>query len=453
MPEPSSPLLVLFDDAPARCGEGQCDCACLESAGAEIAPPPPGPYRFNPPVAQIGLRAGVHALAFADHRMAVANDAALHAARSAPAGETADLLLRAGLIAPLCPPVAPRSRMLTAWLHLTDRCTLGCAYCYRPHRPADMSLDTALASVEATFRSARAGAFAGVKLKFAGGEPLLRLDVLAAAQRRARSLAEAGDLRLEGVVLSNGTRLDRAALRALVELDLRLMLSLDTLDPFADLRVDARGRSHAAQTLTALDRALEAGLRPEVSVTLARPALAGLAETVRGLAARGVAFSLNFYRPPCGTLEGDPLAPSGAELLAALPEAFAAAGPNGNFLRGLLDRVDLGAPHARACAAGESALAFAPDGSAAACQMRLDQALAACGDADPLANVRLGFHPAPRETCVGCDWRAWCAGGCPLVEEGRAAPYCAVYRALMPELVRLEGERLLARAGMANPAR
>ena len=65
---------------------------------------------------------------------------------------------------------------------------------------------------------------------------------------------------------------------------------------------------------------------------------------------------------------------------------------------------------------------------------------------------RGGFQNVPvdeKEGCRDCAWRYWCAGGCPLLAyrtAGRSdapSPYCAVYKALYPDVLRLEGLRLL----------
>lgn len=51
--------------------------------------------------------------------------------------------------------------------------------------------------------------------------------------------------------------------------------------------------------------------------------------------------------------------------------------------------------------------------------------------------------------CADCTWRYWCAGGCPLLTHrltGRVdvkSPYCDVYGAIYPEVVRSEGLCLL----------
>ena len=71
------------------------------------------------------------------------------------------------------------------------------------------------------------------------------------------------------------------------------------------------------------------------------------------------------------------------------------------------------------------------------------------GHEDPLSMVRKRgrdvFQPVEeRAGCRSCAWRTACSGGCPLMQ-GTAIHdrYCKVYQTLFPELVRLEGLRLL----------
>jgi uncharacterized protein len=59
---------------------------------------------------------------------------------------------------------------------------------------------------------------------------------------------------------------------------------------------------------------------------------------------------------------------------------------------------------------------------------------------DPLAKLRSVSNPAAlRPECEACPWRYACAGGCPHLN----GAHCTLYKALFPELLRLEGLRLL----------
>jgi uncharacterized protein len=94
-------------------------------------------------------------------------------------------------------------------------------------------------------------------------------------------------------------------------------------------------------------------------------------------------------------------------------------------------------------------------GQVARCQMELDKPVTDIRSQDPLQVLRKwdqGFQNVSvdeKTGCRECPWRYYCAGGCPLLTYRTIgsvqAPsvYCEVYKALFPELLRLEGLRLL----------
>jgi uncharacterized protein len=61
------------------------------------------------------------------------------------------------------------------------------------------------AAIDATFRSATIHNYKAVKLKYAGGEPLLRLDFIRMLHKYALLQAVDKQIELEGVILTNGT--------------------------------------------------------------------------------------------------------------------------------------------------------------------------------------------------------------------------------------------------------
>ncbi|WP_322506526.1 radical SAM protein, partial [Anaerolinea sp.] len=161
---------------------------------------------------------------------------------------------------PVLVPVAGAScwKALSAWFHLTDRCNLRCDYCYLPHRPQDMSVETGRAAVHALFRSAQSHAYTGVKIMYAGGEPLLRFPLILELHGYAQQLAEAQSIYLDEVVLSNGTLLTPEMVQALKTRGIRLMISLDGLGTGHDAqRHFADGKGSFEKVSQAVELALE----------------------------------------------------------------------------------------------------------------------------------------------------------------------------------------------------
>jgi uncharacterized protein len=347
---------------------------------------------------------------------------------------------------------------LSCWLHLTDRCNLRCDYCYLPHLGVDMPVEVGYAAIEAVARSAQAHHYRRLKLKYSGGEPLLQFSLLTQLHLYAQAIAAQYDLGLDGVVLSNGTLLRPEMLRIMQALKLRLMISLDSLDPSVGQRPYACGTPSEADARRSVDMALDHGLVPDISITVSSRNAPRICELVSWMLERDLPFSLNLYRAHDLSSHHGDLKLREEAIIASMMAAYqtiAANLPRRSLLASLADRVNLSRPHLRPCAAGHSYLVVDQHGQVAKCQMDMGNTITDVHDRDPLATVRhssLGMsNPAVIEKsgCRSCRWRFWCAGGCPLVahratgQYAQKSPNCNIYEALIPEVLRLEGLRLL----------
>jgi uncharacterized protein len=359
----------------------------------------------------------------------------------------------------ICNSTQPLLANLTSWFHLTDRCNLHCDYCYLLHVCEDMSPEIGRATVDATFRSAVANGFKQVKFKYAGGEPLLRFPLIVELHRYSQSMAEARDLGLEGVVLSNGTLLTAEMVEMLKSLNLRLMISMDGLGQYHDAhRHYVNGRGSFTDVAESIDLALSNGLIPNVSVTVSSRTVDGLHELMAWILERDLPFSLNFYRENNFSATHEDMRLDEQKIINGMLKAFKVIEnnlPRRPFLGGIVDRANLSVGHTHTCGVGQNYLVFDTQGRVSKCQMRMADTVADASTLDPLAVIRAdksGIHNISveeKEDCRDCQWRYWCAGGCPL-ETHRAtdrydvkSPNCNIYKALFPEALRLEGLRLL----------
>jgi uncharacterized protein len=358
---------------------------------------------------------------------------------------------------------------LAAWLHITDRCNLRCAYCYLPHSPLDMSEETGRAVVDATFRAAIAHDYRHVLLKYSGGEAMLRIEFVIRLHRYAQHIAQAHGIQLDGILLSNGTLLTSTHVQYLLANDIRLMISLDELgQSHTSQRTYVDGRDSSTDALHAIDRAIDHKLVPEISITVSGRNISSLPETVSWILERDLPFSINFYRQSSLSSYHSDLDLEEEKLVSGMQATYRvieANLPNRSLLASLGDRANLSSPHQHTCGVGRNYLVFDHNGQIAKCQMLMDSPVVAEDASDVLLSVRNdtgGIHSIAvddKEGCCSCEWRYWCAGGCPL-ETYRAtgrydvrSPYCNIYKALFPEVVRLEGLRLLKyNSGVGRPS-
>jgi uncharacterized protein len=298
-----------------------------------------------------------------------------------------------------------------------------------------------------------------VKIKYAGGEPLLRYPLILELHTYAKSLADEYGLILEEVVLSNGTLLTAEMAQTLKALGIRLMISLDGFGDYHDShRSYASGRGSFTDVAEAIELALANRLVPSISVTVSSRTAAGLPQIMAWILERSLPFSLNFYRENELTASRPDMRLDEEKIITGMLAAFKVIEnnlPRRDFLGGIMDRVNLSSAHIRTCGVGQNYLVFDQNGLAAKCQMQIQQPVTNLQAEDPLAVIRtdlLGIQNISveeKEGCKTCEWKNWCAGGCPLETHrvtGRynvKSPNCNIYKALFPEALRLEGLRLL----------
>ena len=268
-------------------------------------------------------------------------------------------------------------------------------------------------------------------------------------------MADQTGIALHEVLLTNGVALSEAMLDFVQAAGICLMVSLDGLDGDHDrVRPFENGAGSSQQVRRAIDRAIARGVMPHISVTVHPENAATLAQTVGYILDRDLLLNLNFVREPfLAASEWED------ELIAGLKAALAvirARLPWRRLIDGLLDRCSFAGAHDFACGAGQNYLAIAPDGKLARCHMSRASGVDIWAE-DPLLALNAATDdgmpaalPAQAKTeCRHCLWRSVCAGGCSLhtmATRGRAdvaSPYCHVYKALLPELVRLEGWRVM----------
>jgi uncharacterized protein len=345
---------------------------------------------------------------------------------------------------------------LVAWLHLTQACNLRCAYCYQPHGSPSMSEATGRAALDAIFEAARSHGFRQVTLKYAGGEPTLRFSLVLRLHSYAQSLASRHGLALRATLLTNGLLLNDAMLEATRKAGIHLMISLDGPTAHDIQRPQANGQGSFTQAAEAVDRAIRHGIFPHISITVTRLNAGMLGEAAAFALDRNLTFSLNLYREN-DQASTKKLSASAEELLTGVRAALQVIEermPQERLIDGMFDLVSFAAGHNRPCGAGFNYLAITPNGKIARCQMEIEHSVGDVFHDDPCEIIQqagAGCHLTvdQRQGCRECTWRYACAGGCPLQAErayGRfdqPSPNCAVYKALYPELLRLEGLRML----------
>ena len=149
-------------------------------------------------------------------------------------------------------------------LSVTDRCDLACVYCMPPGGEDDHAVRPELSTFEEAARIVQVFAELGIRrVRFTGGEPLVRKDVVRLVELVRR---QSGIERL--VMTSNATRLAELA-RPLRDAGLTgVNVSLDSLD--ADRFREITRGGELARVLAGIHAALDAGLEVKLNSVVLR---------------------------------------------------------------------------------------------------------------------------------------------------------------------------------------
>jgi len=347
---------------------------------------------------------------------------------------------------------------LGVWLHITNQCNLRCKYCYVWKTPAKMSKEIGEKTVKKIILDAKKHNFKKITFKFGGGESLLEFSLVLYLIELIKKLAKKEKLEVDFVVLTNGVLLNEEIAKKLKKEGIRAAISLDGLGYYNDVqRVFPNGKGSFKYVEKGIENLKKAGVLFNVSVTITSKNIENIPQLTKYLLEREIPFAFNFYRENPFVkekLEGDD-----KKLVEFLKKAYriiAENPPRYSLINGLLDRVNFKKPHLYPCGMGNSYIVVRQDGKIVSCQMTLEKPIGSIYNSDLIETMRRGNFVQPKNLtvegktpCNKCQWRYVCGGGCPLLtfeQKGKYtvnSPYCAVYKVLIPKVLRIEAKRLI----------
>jgi uncharacterized protein len=348
---------------------------------------------------------------------------------------------------------------LVAWLHVTNACNLRCNYCYLQKNHESMSIETSNRAIDAIFRSACKHNMQKVQLKYAGGEASLLIEQVIALHDYARQKAFDYNIGMEAFIMSNGVFLSQKSIESLKERNIGIMISLDGIGSYHDRqRPFINGKGSFKYVDRIIQKLLTHGLVPSLSVTVSQRNLEGLPQLVEYILERDLPFSLNYYRENVYSSHISDLLFTEQRMIETMRAVFHLIEqnlPRRSLLNSLLDKANMQEQRHHTCGVGHNYLVIDQHGGVAKCQADIQHTLTTINDDDPLQAIRddqngvMGLPVDEKEGCRNCEWRYWCTGGCPLLTyraTGRydiKSPNCSIYKALFPDVLRLEALRLL----------
>lgn len=152
-------------------------------------------------------------------------------------------------------------------LVLTHACNLACSYCYMgEHHVTRMPVETARKALSRAFDRT-----SSLSLGFFGGEPLLEHDLLVSLAREARDGAASQGKKVRFQVTTNATLLSKKRIQELLDLDIRVAVSLDGIRPAHDAtRMTSSGASSHDAVVRGARQLIDTG-RPTTVIAVVHP--------------------------------------------------------------------------------------------------------------------------------------------------------------------------------------
>ena len=343
-------------------------------------------------------------------------------------------------------------------LHITNQCNLRCTYCYVYKSSDSMDNNLSEKALNKIINNAIQHGFKKITIKFSGGECLIKLHQVLDLVHLGRKLAKETNIEIEFVVLTNGVLLTEKIASTLKEENIRVAVSLDGMAKYHNAqRIFANGLGSFKFVEKGIFNLIKTKVPFNVSVTITSKNVENIPQLTKYLLERKIPFAFNFFRENPNVkeeLEGDD-----KKLVKYLKKAYRIIyenPPQYSLINGLLDRVSFKRPHRWACGMGHNYIVARHDGKMVSCQMTLEKPIGSIDDNDLIKTMENGNFVEPKKLtvedknpCNTCQWKYICCGGCPLLtyeQRGKytiSSPYCAVYKKLIPEVLRIEAKRLI----------
>lgn len=302
------------------------------------------------------------------------------------------------------------TELLVIWP--TDRCNLQCRYCYAEAgvQGEDLSWETLQKFLDR---------FAGrqVKVQFAGGEPLLRQEIL----WKTAEYLKKGHWKYSLQVQTNGTLITPQTAQRLKQYGFAVGISMD-----GGKEINEKNRGRTGDVLRGIACLGEAGIEVGINGVLTGEDLQGPSQLARMALVfpniRGIAIDL-LRKSGRAITEGGPEPPQPEQVSQALRMLYEMTKSieklTGRTLaireveeaRQRLQKRNAGVSHCYACLGRSHVLV--PDGKIYPCGSLVGEEAWCMGNADEKNDGRRRLPAVLRPQCSSCQWNPWCTRGCP----------------------------------------
>jgi uncharacterized protein len=345
-----------------------------------------------------------------------------------------------------------KNKILDIWFQLTNDCNLRCSYCYVPKKSKKMDLKIAKKAIDKIVEMAEKYNFSKIKVKFAGGEPLLMQKLIS----EIIQYSEKYEIDFDFVIITNGTLITQNLLDELKN-KVSFAISIDgTEKTHNQSRPYENGMGSFKQVKRGFDLLLKNKIKFNVSVVITSKNIYNLKEMTDFFLKEKVNFVFNLFRENPNAKNDMSLKPT--ELIRELKKLYKYIEkiyPSFLLIEKLCDTLISFRPRKYGCGSCQDYFSVLFDGTISSCQMASDN-LGFILKIDPIKKIRnlprSKFNLIDnKKDCQKCNWKYLCGGGCTLLTKRvngnyySKSPYCFVYKKIIPELIKTQAKMILRR--------
>lgn len=358
-------------------------------------------------------------------------------------------------------------KLLRIWIHLTNECNLRCIYCFVGKTTQKMDVNLGIKSLKKIINEAKSAGYEEIVCNFGGGEPLLEWDNALSIVRSCKNTARKINIPLRFGLITNATLLTDKIAKTLKRENMFVAVSMDGLGKYQNIQRPYVGGGDSFQTV---NRGIEILIANNIVFNLitiiTSKNVSHLPEFTRHMLKLGIPISFGFYKDSPHSKSDLNASPQDLiKYFKLVLKEISLNPPSYTIMHGLLDMVALDYPHIHPCRAGRHYLVLRHDGRLAFCSVSVDRPIGNPRENDSIIEMMRRnslLRPKTRtindvKECRYCPWKYSCCGGCPLVTYEHKgtynsnSPLCSVFKKLLPELLRTEAKRLLARDPLVQP--
>ena len=344
-----------------------------------------------------------------------------------------------------------KSSTLNLWIQTTNNCNLRCSYCYIHTLGQDNYLTTNQIEtfIEKTITTAKQEDLKLVQLRFAGGEPFLKLNLWEKAIPKLREGLDEIGCNLKVAILSNLVSLNDYYIKFIKNNGIGIGVSLDGLQEFHDAtRHFKNGKGSFDIVNKNILKLKDNGITPCIMSVISNSNIEGLESFTEYIIKSGLHTRYSI-------VSGEEIDINKLiDVLIKCYKIFESAIEDGYEFSDLHEFCDLKFDRLffQTCGDGYNGGALFTNGEIYFCQRHfgVEKPLGNIYEDDNILSIirRKTYYGKVAKECERCSYKYICTSGCPIERINGKDPHCEVYKYIIPIIFRLRGKEHLYKIRM-----